>query len=151
MSRSYLLAKEDERRAVEGMSARQRRLYENDKKIMKANNRKALPGPFRSDSSVFTGQFNPAPNEQLQRNRIKSMLVAIPRNRLEEESEAKKGAFLQAMTYKKVPPYLIKKIGDNLTGKIHHSFAAKHKRKKSKRKKSKKKISRRKISKKKNI
>ena len=55
-SRSSLLAKEDERRAIKGMSASEKRLYEDDMKIMEFNNRMALSGPFRNFTPVFKGK-----------------------------------------------------------------------------------------------
>tara|TARA_Y100000816_G_scaffold291543_1_gene283222 strand:- start:2198 stop:2692 length:495 start_codon:yes stop_codon:yes gene_type:complete len=148
MSRSYLLAKEDERRAIEGMSAREKKLHENDMKIMESNNRLALPGSFRNYTPIFEGQFNPSPYEQKRRNYIKSMRVAIPINRFRQQNEAMKSVFLQAMPIR-FRPCVNKHIASYLTNKQHNTFAAKHKRKTSRRKISRRKTSKRKTSKRK--
>jgi len=138
MSRSFLLAQADEKRAVEGMCAREKKLSENDKKIMESNNRLALPGPFRSYTPVFKGQFNPYPNERRRRDNIKSRQAAVIVNPLKKKNEAVKSAFLQAMS-RKVRPHLSSNIGSYLISRKNNAFAAKHKKTRTyNRKKSKK-------------
>lgn len=139
MSRYYRLAKQDEERAIQGMSAREKRLYENDKKIMESNNRLALPGPFRSFTPIFKGQFNPTPNERRQRDNIKSRQAAVIVNPLKKRNEAVKSAFLQAIS-RKVRPHLSSRIGSYLRTENHNAFAAKHKKTRTSKKKKSKKI-----------
>ena len=136
MSRSLLLAQADEKRAIEGMSAREKRLYDNDKKIIEANNRLALPGPFRSFTPVFKGQFNPTPNERRRRSNIKSRQAAVIVNPLKKRNVAVKSAFLQAMT-RKVRPHLSSHIASYLKSRKHNVFAAKHKKRRTYKRKSK--------------
>ena len=140
MSRSLLLAQADEKRAIEGMSDREKRLYANDKKIIEANNRLALPGPFRSFTPIFKGQFNPTPNERRQRDNIKSRQAAVIVNPLKKRNEAVKSAFLQAMS-RKVRPHLSSHIGSYLKSRKHNVFAAKHKKTRTYKKKKSKKTS----------
>ena len=139
MSRSFLLAEADEKRAIKGMSASEKKLYEDDMKIMEYNNRMTLSGPFRNFTPVFKGQFKPTPNEQRRRDNIKYRQAAVIVNPLKKRNEAVKSAFLQAMT-RKVRPHLSRHIGSYLTSRKHNAFAAKHKKRRTSKKKKSKKI-----------
>ena len=130
MSRSYRLAKEDEERALKGMSSEERRLSMLDKRMMKSTRKSQIRGPFNINTDFYIKN-----NE--------AWRAAIPMvNIYKQENEARKSAFLQALTKQNVPRYIIKDISLWLTDPRHHNrFAAKNKKRTSKKKNNKKKSS----------
>ena len=130
MSRSYSLAEKDYKRAIQGMTSEERRLSMLDKVRMRSTRKSQIRGPFNINTDIYIKN-----NE--------AWRAAIPMvNIYKQENEARKSAFLQALTKNNVPRYIIKDISLWLTDPRHHNrFAAKNRKRTYKKKNNKKKSS----------